>query len=109
MEPRRRTWRRTAVTLAALLLTLAASRVAAADTITLMWDASSDPTVTGYIVYVGTQPGSYAQNVNVGSSTSYAFSTAAPGQLYCFAVTAYAAGPIEGPKSTEICGYSDQR
>jgi Putative Ig domain/Glucodextranase, domain B len=109
MEPRRRTWRRTAVVLAALLLTLAASRVAAADTLTLIWDANSDPTVTGYIVYVGTQPGTYTQNFNVGSATSYSFTTAVPGQLYCFAVSAYAAGPIEGAKSAEVCGYSDLR
>jgi len=62
MDPRRTTWRRTAVALAALLLTLAASRVAAADTITLMWDANPDPSVSGYIVYVGTlskRPGGY--------------------------------------------------
>ncbi len=109
MDPRRTTWRRTAVALAALLLTLAASRVAAADTITLMWDPIPDPSVTGYIVYIGTQPGTYTQNVNVGSATSYTLSTAVPGQLYCFAVSAYAAGPLEGPKSAEVCGYSDQR
>ena len=109
MDPRRTTWRRTALALAALLLTLAASRVAAADTITVMWDANPDPSVTGYIVYVGTQPGTYTQNVNVGSATSYTLSTAVPGQLYCFAVSAYAAGPLEGPKSSEVCGYSDLR
>jgi hypothetical protein len=95
--------------LAALLLTLAASRVAAADTITLMWDAIPDPSVSGYIVYVGTQPGTYTENVNVGSATSYSLPTAVAGQSYCFAVSAYAAGPLEGPKSAEICGYSDQR
>jgi hypothetical protein len=94
--------------LAALLFTLAASRVAAADTITLMWDAISDPSV-GYIVYIGSQPGTYTQNANVSSATSYSFTTANPGQLYCFAVSAYAAGPVEGPKSVEVCGYSDQR
>jgi len=95
--------------LAALLLTLAASRLAAADTITLMWDAIADPSVSGYIVYVGTQPGTYIQNVNVGSATSYSLSTAVAGQSYCFAVSAYAAGPLEGPKSAEVCGYSNQR
>src|SRR5688572_17095105 len=109
MDPRRTTWRRTALALAALLLTLAASRVAAADTITVMWDANSDPTVTGYIVYVGTQPGTYTQNFNVGSATSYSFTTAVPGQLYCFAASACVAGPIEGAKSAEVCGYSNQR
>src|SRR4030095_4633882 len=109
MDPRRTTWRRTAVALAALLVALRASRVHAADTITVMWDALTDPSVSGYIVYIGTQPGTYTQNVNVGSATSYTLSTAVPGQLYCFAVSAYAAGPLEGPKSAEVCGYSDQR
>jgi hypothetical protein len=108
MERRRRTWQRTVVTLAALLLTLAASRVAAADTITVMWDPSSDPNVAGYIVYVGTQPGVYTQSFNVGPATSYSFTSAVPGQQYCFAVSAFAAGPLEGPKSADVCGYSDQ-
>jgi hypothetical protein len=109
MNQQRRTWHRTAAALVALLLTLAASRVAAADTITLMWDPSQDSSVTGYIVYVGTQPGTYTQNMNVGSATSYSFTSAVAGQQYCFAVSAYAAGPVEGPKSAEVCGYSDQR
>jgi hypothetical protein len=109
MEQRRTTWRRTVVTLAALLLTLAASRVAAADTITVAWDPSPDSSVAGYIVYVGTQPGTYSQNFNVGPALSYSFTTAVPGQLYCFAVSAYADGPVEGPRSEEVCGYSNQR
>src|SRR5688572_1132383 len=109
MDERRRTWQRTVLALAALLLTLAASRVAAADTISLMWDASPDSTVTGYILYVGTQPGTYSQNFNVGSATSYAFTTAVAGQQYCFAVSAYVPGPVEGAKSPEVCGYSDER
>jgi len=83
--------------------------VAAADTISVMWDANPEPTVAGYIVYIGTQPGTYTQNVNVGPSTSYSFTTAVPGALYCFAVSAYAAGPVEGAKSSEVCGYSNLR
>ena len=109
MNQQRRNWQRTAAALVALLLTLAASRVAAADTITLMWDASQDSSVTGYIVYIGTQPGTYTQNVNIGSATSYSFTSATAGQQYCFAVSAYASGPVEGPKSAEVCGYSDRR
>jgi hypothetical protein len=81
---------------------------AAADTITIMWDANSEPQITGYVVYVGTQPGTYSQQVDVGPSTGYSFSTAAPGQQYCFAVSAYFAGPVEGPRSTEVCGYSNR-
>jgi hypothetical protein len=108
MQPRRR-WHHTATIVVALLLTLAVSRSAAADSITVMWDASPDPAVVGYVVYIGTQSGTYSQSSNVGAATSFVFSTAVPGQLYCFAVAAYAAGPVEGAKSTEACGYSDQR
>ena len=90
-----------------MLLTLAASRLAAADTITVMWDASPDPAVTSYVVYVGTQPGTYTQSFNVGTATSSTFMSAVPAQLYCFAVSALA-GSVEGPRSGEVCGYSNQ-
>jgi hypothetical protein len=61
------------------------------------------------VVYIGTQPGTYTQSVDVGPATSYSFTTAVAGQLYCFAVSAYASGPVEGPRSQEVCGYSNQR
>jgi PA14 domain/Putative Ig domain/Glucodextranase, domain B len=90
---------------AALLVTLAA-RSAAADTITLAWDPNADDTVVGYYVHVGTSSGSYSQHIDVGLSTVYGWSDAVAGQRYCFAVSAYQAGPVEGPKSAEVCGYS---
>ena len=72
------------------------ARLAGADTITLMWDANSEPAIAGYIVYVGTQPATYTQHIDVGLSTAYAFSSAVAGQQYCFAVSAYFAGPDRG-------------
>jgi hypothetical protein len=92
----------------ASLIVLSAARTAAADTINLMWDPNSEPEVTGYIVHAGTQSGTYTQHIDVGLATTYAFSTAVAGQRYCFAVSAYVAGPTEGPRSTEICGFSNQ-
>jgi hypothetical protein len=89
------------------LMFLGTARAAAADTITLMWDANPEPQVTGYIVHVGTQPGAYTQHVDVGLSTGYAFTSAVAGQQYCFAVSAYFAGPVEGSNSTEVCGFSN--
>src|SRR5262245_2455868 len=84
----------------AFVLSLLRVSSAYADTITLMWDANSDP-VTGYAVYVG------SSRFDVGNTTSYTMSNAAAGQQYCFAVAAYnAAG--EGPKSGQLCGYSNQ-
>ena len=79
---------------------------AAADTITVAWDPSSD---VGYRVHVGVQSGSYTQHVDVGSATMFAYTSAVAGQRYCFAVSAYSlSSQIEGPNSAEICGYSNQ-
>jgi putative Ig domain-containing protein/fibronectin type III domain protein/Big-like domain-containing protein len=87
------------ITVAFILSTLCVSS-AYADSITLMWDANTDP-VTGYAVYVG------SSRVDVGNTTSYTLTSAVAGQQYCFAVAAYnAAG--EGAKSGQLCGYSNR-
>ena len=106
MEPRvnaRRPW----VTYALAFLLTMAAQSAAADTLTLMWDRSPDSNVAGYLVYVGTQSGSYGNAYDVGNSTSFAYSSAAPGQAYYFAVAAYFPGPVIGAKSTEVTGTSN--
>jgi hypothetical protein len=90
------------------LLTVLGPRAAAADTITLMWDANSEPTLAGYVVHVGAQPGTYTQHVDVGLTTTYSLTSALAGQRYCFAVSAYVAGPLEGPNSSEVCGFSNE-
>jgi hypothetical protein len=95
------------VLLPALFLMMAASRLAAADTLTLVWDANQESALTGYVVHSGTQPGTYSQHTDVGLTTTFVFPNAVPGQRYCFAVSAYVAGPLEGLKSTEVCGFSD--
>ena len=77
-------------------------------TLRLAWDASSDPRVIGYKVYVRTLPGVYGQSFDVGLTTTWTFTNPVAGQQYCFAVSAYIAGGIEGAKSSEVCGYSNQ-
>jgi hypothetical protein len=77
-----------------------------ADSINLAWDPSSN-TVSGYAVYVGMQSGVYGERYDVGSTTSFAYPTATAGQRYCFTVAAYTASS-ESPKSSEVCGYSNQ-
>ena len=84
----------------AFVLSLLRVSSAYADQITLMWDPNSDQ-VTGYAVYVG------SSRVDVGNTTSYTLSNAVAGQQYCFAVAAYNATG-EGPKSGQLCGYSNQ-
>lgn len=80
---------------------------ASADTINLMWDPNPEQSVVGYKVHVGTQSGSYTQHIDVGPTTTWSFTSATAGQQYCFAITAYASGPVEGPRSNEVCGYSN--
>jgi hypothetical protein len=85
---------------------LAPCRFALADVITIEWNPNSAPTV-GYRLYVGTQSGTYTQKFEVGSATTYNYTNAVAGQQYCFAVTAYSSPASEGPKSAEVCGYSN--
>lgn len=80
---------------------------ASADTINLMWDPNPEESVIGYKVHVGTQSGTYTQHIDVGPTTAWSYTSAVAGQQYCFAVTAYASGPVEGPRSNEVCGYSN--
>ena len=77
-------------------------------TLRLMWDAVPDSRVVGYEVYVGAQPGVYGQSFDVGLTTTWTFADPVAGQQYCFAVTAYIDGNVEGPKSSEVCGHSNQ-
>jgi hypothetical protein len=90
-----------------LTLAMVGPRLAAADTLTVTWDRSDNPKVLGYKVYVGPKPGSYTGSHEVSSATYFIFSDAVPGQQYCFAVAAYVSGPVEGKRSSDICGYSN--
>src|ERR1044072_7135297 len=83
------------------------ARAASADTIDLMWDPNPEPEVIGYKVHVGTQSGTYTQHIDVGPTTAWSFTGAVAGQQYCFAVTAYVSGMAEGPRSNEVCGFSN--
>ena len=71
------------------IMGLGFARVAAADTLTLLWNLNPEPEVTGYTVYIGTQSGVYDQTVDVGNTDTYVFPDAVPGQRYYFALAAY--------------------
>jgi hypothetical protein len=91
----------------ALLLSVLAVSPAYADTLTVMWDANPEQ-VAGYALYMGTQSGSLTQRYDVGNVTSYTISNTVPGQMYCFEVSAYFVPTSEGPRSSQVCGYSNQ-
>jgi hypothetical protein len=74
---------------------------AAAENVTLAWDASTSSGITAYYLYVGTSPGTYTQTLNVGLRTTYTYTQAAAGRRYYFAVAAVA-GAAVGLKSNEI-------
>jgi hypothetical protein len=76
-----------------------AGRADAAD-VTLQWDPNpAADNVTGYRVFIGTLPGVYDQNVDVGNNTTYVLKGANPDIMYYFAVAAYGASG-ESAKST---------
>ena len=56
---------------------------------TLTWDSVSDPSVRGYKVYYGTASRTFQQVIDVGSSTTYAFSNLNSRTTYYFSITAY--------------------
>ena len=71
-------------------LLLAPMAADAATTITLQWDANTEPDVLGYVVRYGTQSGVYATEVDVGKTTSWSVPLGTPGTTtYYFVVQAY--------------------
>ena len=80
-----------------------AADTTSAQTLTLIWDPSSDPSVIGYIVYAGTQSGEYTSTFDVGNATMFNYGVL-PEQPYYFAVAAYADGSLVGRPSEEVVG-----
>jgi len=74
---------------------------AKAATVGLAWDASSDPTVTGYKIYTGTALLVYTNSINVGNTTNCTISNLVVGVTYHFAATAYNAFGLESDYSAE--------
>lgn len=70
--------------------------------VTLAWDASIDPTVTGYKVYWGAAPGHYTNSVNAGPELTARVSNLLSGQTYYFAATAYNSLELESDFSNEV-------
>ena len=93
--------------LALLLAFVAGVRVVAAETLSIQWDPNPEPEVVGYRVYIGSQPGIYDSQVDVGDVTTYNLGVVQAGRRYCFAVAAFFAGPTLGSKSVEVCTDAD--
>lgn len=75
---------------------------AAAATLAIAWDPTSDSRLSGYRVYVGTSPGVHTESFDVSSfQTSFYYTKAVTGQRYYFAVATLIPGAVSG-KSAEV-------
>src|SRR5579872_5721768 len=70
--------------------------------VTLSWDTSTDPTVTGYNVYYGNSSRGYTNLVPAGTLTTAIVSNLASGATYYFAATTYNAAGLESDFSAEV-------
>lgn len=82
--------------LVAVALLSSGSTVFAQSSVTLAWDASTDPKVTGYIVSWGGVVGSYPSSVDVGKVTQYTVTGLDPDRRYSFVVQAYSPAAVSG-------------
>jgi fibronectin type 3 domain-containing protein len=80
--------RKFAVQAVLLVTVFLKSFTAFAANVTLAWDASPDPSVTGYRVYYGGASGVYTNSLQVGNVTTATVSNLVLGATYYFAATA---------------------
>lgn len=70
--------------------------------ITLEWDANTEPDIAGYIIRYGTAPGAYTNTIDVGNTTSLVIpDLATDTTIIYFVISAYNAADLEGPQSLE--------
>lgn len=85
-----------------LLAALSWATGAAAQSVSLGWNASSSSGVTGYNVHYGLASGTYTQVSNAGNNLTATISSLTAGQTYFFAVTAYNGAGLESAPSNEV-------
>jgi subtilisin-like proprotein convertase family protein len=73
-----------------------------ATSVTLAWDASSTPSVSGYKVYLGPATRNYTNSYGVGIATTFTVGGLVSPWDYFFAATAYDTNGIESDYSNEI-------
>jgi hypothetical protein len=78
------------------------STTVSAANLTLAWNASPDPRVTGYEIFYGQTSGAYTSTVNAGTNLTAAITGLTPGLTYYFAAAAYYANGDESVFSNEI-------
>ena len=86
----------------AIPVTLTLTIPTTTGTATLTWDANTETDVTGYNVYMGTQPGLYGPPMSVGNTTSYTVGNLTGGRTYYFSLTAVDSAGNESQPSSEV-------
>jgi len=72
------------------------------ETVTLAWDANSEPDLMGYTISYGTASGNYTSNIDVANTTQYTTPDLQGGVTYYFAVKAYNEAGSESGYSNEV-------
>jgi large repetitive protein len=72
-----------------------------AATLTIEWDPPVEGNVDGYIVHVGTAPGVYDEQHDVGNNLTFTFTAAVEGATYYFGIQAYNANGV-GPMAPDL-------
>ena len=70
--------------------------------VTMGWNASTDPRITGYKLYYGTLSKNYHAVIDVGNKTTYTISGLPIGSTYYFAATGYDSSGVESGYSNEV-------
>lgn len=76
--------------------------VPAGQSVTLVWNANTDPNVTGCNVYYGVSSGNYTNMINAGNVTNTTVSGLVAGVTYYFAATTYDSAGDQSGYSTEV-------
>src|SRR5712692_4319707 len=91
---------------AVFVIVLSFGRAALASTLTVLWDPSPDPEVTGFVVSYGTRPGDYHTQLDVGAQTSQQVSELTDGVTYYFVVQAYDTQGLTSAPSAEVAAIA---
>lgn len=86
--------------IAAALMVVATAH--AGVSVSLAWNPSPDPSVTGYYLYYHLKGRTNISRINVGKSTKATIPNLQPGQTYAFYATAHNAAGLESLPSNEV-------
>ena len=88
--------------LAIIVLLISTVISASPASVTLAWDANTEPDIAGYRMYFGSPVGSYSEIVNCGNVTNLTIETLIPGNTYAFYVTCYNTSGLESEPSNVV-------